>query len=1074
IDLDTIDVSNLNRQFLFRKRHVGQSKAKVAREAAMALCPSASIIAHHGSVLQPDFDVSFFSRFSLVLNALDNLPARRHVNRMCLAAGVPLIDSGTTGFLGQVTVHVKGVSQCYECTPKQAPKSYPTCTITNTPSKPVHCIVWAKELPFVALFGPRGQATDLHAQPSTTSSAPPAAAGDTAADGPTTTGTAAAADADAAAGASAPADSQTENGVSSSVEQSEEERRKKKQEEEAAAAAAEKEEREFFTRREGESGRAFACRVFDRIFGDNVARTLQMDDMWKHRARPTPLYLKDAFPAGVEESEEAKEGKEGKRVSAMARLGWRDVQKVWSVQENARVFLKAVELFVEERTEELGSLTFDKDDELAVEFVTAAANLRMHSFGIPLHSLFAAKGIAGNIVHAVATTNAIVAGLVVLQAVRLLEEESYRQEPRMVWCTEFPSQRKALLAPLEMDPPNPACHVCSRTPLVLELDTKTATLADVVEGVVRRQLSATQPMVMVGSGLVYEEGEDLEEDEVLRYRKNLSKKLCELPTPVTSGAVLTVEDYLQHFKCSIHIKHREDINEEDHPDKMILHGQLPAADTTAAAGEAGAAEAQNGEKKEGNAAGGEEDDDDDDDVVLFEPDAAGAAAGGAGETVGCVLLAHQILSRVGSMFAGGGGGVEKRVKVDVVEDSRSYPVPAASTVSCRLMSQLRVSSFRGRMAPATTSLQSLPSLRSHTSSFRDSAAALSGPIAFRHVEKPMAGRLIRLWDWNVTGGGMGTGTGMSGSNSRRGRGAHGRCEAREGGVEEGVRMVAREGVALGKFDALHVEHRALAVQAAGMCGMCVCYRKPTRGIVALGKFDALHVGHRALAVQAAGMGGTCVCMLSFAGMAEVLGWEKRLPLVAPCDRKRVLQLWQPFCHGQPICEFFLDFARIRSLSPEQFIVLLAEELRVKGIVAGSNYRFGFRAAGTASDLVELGAKHGLHVMIVDTVTDAHAHMHTDVLADSDLAPAASTAAAGAAGVAPSQAEEEETHVSSTRVRQQLCEGNVEAVAVFIARRHRILVSLSASSLSFSSHAAWGSTQSAVGQLHRWTCLMLEI
>ena len=43
-------------------------------------------------------------KFVLVLNALDNRAARSHVNRMCLAADVPLVESGTAGYLGQVIV----------------------------------------------------------------------------------------------------------------------------------------------------------------------------------------------------------------------------------------------------------------------------------------------------------------------------------------------------------------------------------------------------------------------------------------------------------------------------------------------------------------------------------------------------------------------------------------------------------------------------------------------------------------------------------------------------------------------------------------------------------------------------------------------------------------------------------------------------------------------------------------------------------------------------------------------------------------------------------------------------------
>lgn len=100
IDLDTIDVSNLNRQFLFRPEHVGQSKAIIAGQTAMIFNKDIKVISYYENIKNNKFNINYYQQFSIVLNALDNIDARRHVNRLCLAANVPLIDSGTTGYLG--------------------------------------------------------------------------------------------------------------------------------------------------------------------------------------------------------------------------------------------------------------------------------------------------------------------------------------------------------------------------------------------------------------------------------------------------------------------------------------------------------------------------------------------------------------------------------------------------------------------------------------------------------------------------------------------------------------------------------------------------------------------------------------------------------------------------------------------------------------------------------------------------------------------------------------------------------------------------------------------------------------
>ncbi|CAK9326473.1 unnamed protein product [Citrullus colocynthis] len=506
IDMDTIEVSNLNRQFLFRKSHVGLSKAKVARDAVLRFRPNVSITSYHANVKNQEFNVDFFKQFSVVLNGLDNLDARRHVNRLCLAADVPLVESGTTGFLGQVTVHVKGKTECYECQPKPAPKTYPVCTITSTPSKFVHCIVWAKDLLFAKLFGDKNQENDLNVR-----SSDPASSSDHAED--------------------------------------------------------------IFELNKDETIEHYGRRVFDHVFGYNIEVALSNEDTWKNRNKPRPIYSRDILPDeptkqnGNADKNCATDGQS--LISAMASLGMKNPQEIWSLMENSRIFIEAIKLFFTKREKDVGNLAFDKDDQLAVEFVTAAANIRAESFGIPMHSLFESKGIAGNIVHAVATTNAIIAGLIVIEAIKVLQNDANNY--RMTYCLEHPS-RKMLLMPVEPFEPNKSCYVCSETPLSLEINTHSAKLRDLVEKIVKAKLGMNFPLIMHGAALLYEVGDDLDEDMVANYNANLEKVLSELPSPVVSGTILSVEDLQQELSCNINVKHRDEFDEEKEPDGMVLSG----------------------------------------------------------------------------------------------------------------------------------------------------------------------------------------------------------------------------------------------------------------------------------------------------------------------------------------------------------------------------------------------------------------------------------------------------------------------------------------------------------------------
>ncbi|KAF7932062.1 uncharacterized protein EAE97_009083 [Botrytis byssoidea] len=151
IDMDTIDVSNLNRQFLFRHSDVGKSKAEVAAKFVEKRVKGVTIVPHNCKI--QDKDEEFYMQFSIVVCGLDSVEARRWINSKLVDmvdmenpdSLKPLIDGGTEGFKGHSRVILPTMTSCIECqldmhTPRVA---VPLCTLATIPRQPEHCIEWA-------------------------------------------------------------------------------------------------------------------------------------------------------------------------------------------------------------------------------------------------------------------------------------------------------------------------------------------------------------------------------------------------------------------------------------------------------------------------------------------------------------------------------------------------------------------------------------------------------------------------------------------------------------------------------------------------------------------------------------------------------------------------------------------------------------------------------------------------------------------------------------------------------------------------------------------------------------------
>ncbi len=175
------------------------------------------------------------------------------------------------------------------------------------------------------------------------------------------------------------------------------------------------------------------------------------------------------------------------------------------------------------------------------------------------------------------------------------------------------------------------------------------------------------------------------------------------------------------------------------------------------------------------------------------------------------------------------------------------------------------------------------------------------------------------------------------------------------------------------------------------------------GVVSIGNFDGVHRGHAALVARAsaiaARVGGPVVAVVLDPHPAALLRPDRMPPKLTSLDRRAELLA----CAG---VEFLVVVAIDReflNLSADEFFrSLVRKKLHARGVVEGANFCFGRGREGTIETLASLCETHGLEFSIADPVY------------------------------------EKGEMISSTRVREALAGGDLDAALVLLGHQHRIV------------------------------------
>ena len=304
--------------------------------------------------------------------------------------------------------------------------------------------------------------------------------------------------------------------------------------------------------------------LFEKLFNIDIEYLLKMSKLWESRRKPLPLTLEqledenfNCIPSSSSESF-------GDSVDKSLKD-----QKLWSLKQCYEKFSQSLDTLKKQLTLE-NYLVWDKDDESALDFVTAVSNLRSHCFGIERKSRFDVKSMAGNIIPAISSTNSIISGLITLQLLSLLRklsnldnpdqksiDEKCRESCRCLFLRKVSLNARNLISSYDLFEPNDKCLVCSTGCLPeinISLNMSEVTMFDFVEQIIFKRLHFVCPDLSIDGTptLIWskEDADEWNEQEKTRYK---IKPLNHYPY-LKSKVRLRVDDLLQNYTVIINLQ----------------------------------------------------------------------------------------------------------------------------------------------------------------------------------------------------------------------------------------------------------------------------------------------------------------------------------------------------------------------------------------------------------------------------------------------------------------------------------------------------------------------------------------